>query len=145
MLTPIESVLVLCAGVVGNLESGAPLVRILKKVDVRALIEPVMRRVVGLRSVEVVYVSVACSTSQTGLRCPAMSCYRHSQRGYVLLSRPGGHLAAGALQVGGARASMKKIAREHQNFNMLSQASATHESLEITGIQARGEEERVWK
>jgi hypothetical protein len=59
VLTAVKCVLVIGPRMVCDLQAGAPLVRILEKVNVRPLVEPVMRRVVGRRSVEVVDVSVA--------------------------------------------------------------------------------------
>lgn len=59
MLTAVKGVLVICPWMVGNLQAGAPLVRILEEVDVGPLVEPVMRRVVCRWSIEIVDVSVA--------------------------------------------------------------------------------------
>lgn len=55
----VKGVLALGAGIVGNLDARAALLRILKEIDVRALVEAVVRRVVGLRAVEVMDVSEA--------------------------------------------------------------------------------------
>lgn len=55
----VKRVLALGAGPVGNLNSRAALVGVLKEVDVRALVETVMWRVVGFGAVKVVDVSEA--------------------------------------------------------------------------------------
>ena len=90
---------------VRNLEARAPLVRILEQIDVGALVEAVVRGVGRGRPVEVVDVSVAAqsvSVSDWVVRRPgrAVVAATHSQRGYLLLARPGSHVARGSLRRG---------------------------------------------
>ena len=59
MLTAIERILILAPWLVGNLNAGAQLIDIFEQVDVRPLIESVMRRLVLGWSVKVMDVSEA--------------------------------------------------------------------------------------
>lgn len=62
-LTSVKGVLVVGAGVVGNLDARAPRARVLKEVDVGPLVEAVVRRPLGRRAVVVVDVAVSAVVS----------------------------------------------------------------------------------
>jgi hypothetical protein len=61
-LTSFESILILSAWLVGNFDATAALVGILKKIDIRALIKPVMS---GFHSIGAIKVMNVCEASLT--------------------------------------------------------------------------------
>lgn len=64
MLTSFKCVLVICAGVVCDLEPRAALARVLEEVDVRVLVKPVVRGLVRRRAVEIMNISEAFRRNQ---------------------------------------------------------------------------------
>lgn len=89
-LTPIKSVLIVLARVVRNLDATSPLIRILEEVHIGALIEPMMAGSHLRWTVEVVNISEAGTFVSTGFRSIELGA--NSQRCYILLSWPRGHL-----------------------------------------------------
>ena len=68
-LTPVEGILVFLTWIVGNLNAASSLSRILKKINVGALVEAMMARLDVFRAVEVVNVSKAVTGSQLDVQC----------------------------------------------------------------------------
>lgn len=64
-LTSVKGILVVGAGVVGNLETRSAVIGVLEKIDVGALVEAVMRRFGIGRAVEVMDIPMAAGGSAT--------------------------------------------------------------------------------
>jgi hypothetical protein len=65
-LTAVKGILVICPRMIRNLDAGAPLVRILKQINVGALVKTVVRRQIGRRAVEIVDVAVSSEVVSDG-------------------------------------------------------------------------------
>jgi hypothetical protein len=86
--TAIKSILIVGARVVRNLKTGAPLVGIFEQVDIRLLVEAVVRGVVCRRAVEVMDVAIPGIMGQTDLSTQALKKMRRTHK-MATFSSPG--------------------------------------------------------